>query len=118
MLRYYAQFFISIGMPREEYWHGNVYAVEEYLGAYKLRLNEANTLAWRQGMYTFDAVSAVISNIHFDKGSHKFVTPMDKPMELFPPTPEELETERRKKIDRFVAGLNAFHAKMEAKKNA
>ena len=105
-------------MPRSEYWDGDPYIVEEYLGAYKLKREELNWLAWISGLYTFDAVSAVIGNVHFDKGSHKFVKPMDKPMKIFPPTPEEAERERQEKIAKFVRGLEQFHLRMEGKDNA
>lgn len=105
-------------MSREEYWYGNVYIVEEYLGAYKQRMETQNWFAWLNGIYTFDAVSAVIGNVHFDKGTHKFVKPMDKPIRIFPETPEEEERRKQAAVDRFVARLNDFHAMMEAKKDA
>lgn len=109
ILRYHAQFFLHCGMTRDEYWNQDPYIVEEYLGAYKIRREEQNWQAWISGMYTFDAVSAVIGNIHFDKGSHKFVTPMEQPMQIFPDTPEDEERRRQKEIDKFVQGLNSFH---------
>ena len=115
MLRYHAQFFLHCGMTRDEYWNQDPYIVEEYLGAYKIRREEQNWQAWISGLYTFDAVSAVLGNIHFDKGSHKFVKPMEQPMQIFPKTPEEIEAENQRRIKEFVRNLNAFHARMEGK---
>ena len=108
-LRFFAQLFLHIGMSRDEYWNQDVYIVEEYLGAYKLRREEENWQAWITGIYTFDAVSAVMGNIHFDKGSHPVVKPMEKPMPIFPETPEEIARKRQVAIDRFVAGLESIH---------
>lgn len=105
-------------MSRHEYWYENVYIVEEYVGAYKLKRQEQNWFAWLSGIYTFDSVSAVIGNVHFDKGSHKPVYPMKEPIRIFPLTPEEEEAERQRKIDEFVKGLNDLHARMEIKNNA
>lgn len=98
-------------MSRDEYWNQDVYIVEEYLGAYKLQREEINWQAWISGIYTFDAVSAVIGNIHFDKGSHPVVKPMEQPMQIFPDTPEEAERKRQAAIDRFVAGLENIHVR-------
>lgn len=109
MLRYHAQFFLHCGMSRDEYWNQDPYIVEEYLGAYKIRREEQNWQAWIAGLYVFDSVSAVLGNIHFDKGSHKFVKPMEQPMQIFPDTPEDEERRRQKEIDKFVQGLNSFH---------
>lgn len=105
-------------MSRDEYWNQDVYIVEEYLGAYKLRREEQNWQAWISGLYVFDAVSAVIGNIHFDKGNHKFVKPMEKPMEIFPKTPDDIERDKQRQINQIVRNLNAFHARMESKNNA
>lgn len=114
-LRYHAQFFLHCGMTRDEYWNQDPYIVEEYLGAYKIRREEQNWQAWITGLYVFDSVSAVLGNIHFDKGSHNFVKPMEKPMDIFPKTPEEIEAENQRRIKEFVRNLNAFHARMEGK---
>ena len=108
-LRFFAQLFLHIGMSRDEYWNQDPYIVEEYLGAYKLAREEQNWQAWIAGIYTFDAVSAVIGNIHFDKGSHPVVKPMERPMQIFPETPEEIARKRQAAIDRFVAGLESIH---------
>ena len=109
---------LHCGMSRDEYWNQDPYIVEEYLGAYKLMREEQNWHAWISGLYVFDSVSAVLGNIHFDKRAHKFVKPMEKPMEIFPKTPEEIERDNRQKIREIVQSLNRFHAKMESKQDA
>ena len=117
-LRFFAQLAIHIGMSRDEYWNQDPYIMEEYLGAYKMRREEENWQAWIGGIYTFDAVSAVIGNIHFDKGSHSIVKPMEKPMPIFPETPEEIARKRQAAIDRFVAGLESIHVTRTEQDNA
>lgn len=112
-LRYFAQLAIHIGMTRDEYWNQDPYIIEEYLGAYKIRREEQNWQAWLSGIYTFDSVSAVIGNIHFDKGGHTVQKPMEKPLQIFPDTPDEAERKRQRQINEFVARLNRFHAIME-----
>lgn len=105
-------------MPRDEYWNQDPYIVEEYLGAYRLQMQEKNWFAWLNDIYTFDAVSAVIANVHFDKGSHKFVEPMKEPIQILPDTPEEAEAKRQKQLDLFVARLNQFHENFSARENS
>lgn len=114
----YAQFALHIGMSRDEYWNQDPYIIEEYLGAYKLNREQTNWQMWLGGIYTFDAVSAVIGNIHFDKGSYTVVKPMEKPMPIFPETPEEIERKRQAAIDRFVAGLESIHVSKMENENA
>lgn len=118
VLRVYAQFALHIGMSRDEYWNQDPYIIEEYLGAYKLNREQINWQMWLGGIYTFDAVSAVIGNIHFDKGTHTVVKPMEKPMQIFPETPEEIERKRQAAIDRFVAGLESIHVSKMENENA
>nr|DAV01110.1 MAG TPA: hypothetical protein [Bacteriophage sp.] len=105
-------------MSRDEYWNQDPYIVEEYLGAYKLEREEQNWLAWLSGIYVFDSVSAVLGNVHFDKRAHKLVKPMEKPIDIFPKTEEEIERENKRKINQIVSSLNRFHERMEGKQNA
>ena len=105
-MRTFAPLLLSCGMSSHEYWYGNVYLVEQYLTAYLLKRQEQNWLAWLNGMYVFDAVSAVLSNIHFDKKIHKKVFPMEKPMDIMPKSKEDRQAEEQDSQRKLIEQLN------------
>lgn len=43
-------------MTWDQYWHGDVWMVEAFREADRLRQQRANTEAWLQGSYIYDAV--------------------------------------------------------------
>ena len=49
-------FYISIGMSPEQFWDGDVSAHKAYRAAEKLRMNDANQIAWLHGMYFYEAL--------------------------------------------------------------
>lgn len=52
-------FYMSIGVPRHEYWHGDYTQLADYRKAHELRRERANHDAWLQGAYIYDALCAV-----------------------------------------------------------
>jgi len=52
-------FYMSIGVPRHEYWHGDYTQLADYRKAHELRRERANQDAWLQGAYIYDALCAV-----------------------------------------------------------
>lgn len=51
--------YMQYGMTYHQFWDGDVRAHKQYRKAYKLKISEANTMAWLQGRYFYDALCAV-----------------------------------------------------------
>ncbi len=51
--------YMSIGVPHNEYWHGDYTQLEHYRKAFELRRERANYDAWLQGAYMYDALCMV-----------------------------------------------------------
>ena len=49
-------YYLKIGMTYEQYWDGDVSAHRAYRKADRLRMNDANQLAWLQGAYFYEAL--------------------------------------------------------------
>lgn len=92
-------------MSPEDYWHGDPELTAAYREAYRLRKEERNWEMWLQGLYIFHAVSIALSNA-FGKGKKQEY--MDKPLDIFPPTEEELEERREEEAQQLEKTLNAF----------
>jgi len=52
-------FYMSIGVPRHEYWHGDYTQLAEYRKSFEIQRERANYDAWLQGAYIYDALCAV-----------------------------------------------------------
>lgn len=52
-------FFLSIGMPSEEFWRGEPTLCQGYLKAEEMRRNRRNEELWMQGMYIYEALCDV-----------------------------------------------------------
>jgi hypothetical protein len=56
--------YMSMGVPYEEYWHGDYTQLADYRKAHELRRERANHDAWLQGAYVYDALCAVSPMLH------------------------------------------------------
>ena len=63
-------YFMSIGMPREEFWHGDPVACRDYLRASELTQAQRNNDSWWNNYYAFIAYSIALGNLFRDKGSN------------------------------------------------
>jgi hypothetical protein len=73
-------FYMSIGVPRHEYWHGDYTQLADYRKAHELRRERANHDAWLQGAYIYDALCAVSPVLNaFAKRGTKPMPYHDKP---------------------------------------
>lgn len=100
-------------MPADEYWHGDGELTAAYREAYKLRKEERNWELWLQGLYIYHAVSIALNNA-FNKGQK--LDYMERPLDIFPPTEEELEERQEEEARKLEKTLNAF-AERFAKKD-
>ena len=51
--------YMSMGVPRDEYWHGDYTQLAEYRKSFEIQRERANHDAWLQGAYIYDALCAV-----------------------------------------------------------
>lgn len=93
-----------MGMSADEYWHGSPELMQAYRLAYKIRKQERNWELWLQGLYFCHALDVALSN-GFGGSKARY---MDKPLEIFPPTEEELEERRRKELVALKRKLDSF----------
>lgn len=94
-----------MGMSADEYWHGEPELTQAYAEAYKLRKEERNWELWLQGLYIYHALCVALSNA-FDKNSKAKY--MDKPLDIFPPTEEEIEDKQQKEAEILAKRLTAW----------
>ena len=109
--------YLAIGMAYEQYWDGDVCAHKAFREAQKIRLSEANQLAWLQGVYVYEALLDITPYLKaFSKGKPK---PYSKePYDLFKEQREAREErEAKKRYERIKAGVAAF-AKAQKEKRA
>lgn len=71
---------MSMGMSRDEYWNGDIFAAFDYYEAELLRRKNANELAWLQGLYFYDALASVSARL-LSKNSNADYT--NKPFDIF-----------------------------------
>lgn len=51
--------YMALGVPYNEFWHGDYTQLRFYADAYRLRIDHENYNAWLQGAYIYDALCAV-----------------------------------------------------------
>lgn len=49
-------YYLKLGMTFDQFWDGDVSAHKAYRAAEKLRMKDANQIAWLQGMYFYEAL--------------------------------------------------------------
>ena len=106
-------------MTPSEFWEGNVYLVEAYRKAHKLKLRQQNELLYLQGLYNFHAVSTALANLHFDKKHHPIKKYLEKPFDIYLTAEEKIEKEEAKaeaEKQKLVDYLLAFQKSWESKK--
>lgn len=89
--------YLSIGMPLDEFWNGPPERAKVYREAAKLRERQANNVAWRNGVYFMSAINATIMNAFRKKGS----PPADYLREPLPLN--QVEVEQRRQRDQELA---------------
>ena len=98
-------YYLSIGMTYNQFWLESPYLAISYRNAHRLRNEQKNEEMYIQGLYTFEAITTAMSNLHFDGKHHKFNTFRDKPFEIYEKDEAEKEREaeemRKKLIERF-----------------
>lgn len=105
-------YYMSIGVPYEEFWYGDYTKLKYYVRLHNLNVERQNEQLWLQGMYFYEALSVALSK-SFNK--HSNAKYPDKPHRLTPLTDEEKELEKKKQIEEFRAALDEMGRRFEAK---
>ena len=106
---------LAIGITEGEFWNLNIRKLRPFLKAEEIKRERRNEEAWLQGLYTFKAVSVVVSNVLSKKGA-KLQEYFDKPIRITPYTEKELEEQRKQQLQHTIDYLNSLTGK-EDKKN-
>ena len=56
--------YMSMGVPRDEYWHGDYTQLAEYRKSFEIQRERANYDAWLHGAYVYDALCFVSPILH------------------------------------------------------
>lgn len=93
-------FYISIGMPRSEYWNGEAQLTKTYRKAFEMKQDRTNHELWLQGLYIYEALIDASPLFHdFVKGK---VKPIDYAKEPYPITQKQVK-ERAEREERLRA---------------
>ena len=108
----YCAFYMSIGVPCEEFWRGDYTRLKHYIRAFEMKnereLEQRNYELYLAGLYNYNAMSSVVGTYMWWKAGKKGRQPdgyMQKPL---PVTEREkqadLEERKRKTIEWFKKG--------------
>lgn len=97
-------YYMFLGVPCDEFWHGDYTQLKYYVRAHDLRKQNMSDTAWLQGLYIYNAVGTALGNA-FKKKGRKPLQYMESPIRITPLTEAEqkiqTEKERQKTIDYF-----------------
>ena len=105
-------YYLSIGMTWDQYWNGDVWMVEAFREADKLRQQQRDVDAWLNGLYVMKAVYASVGNMLQGKGKKPIEYP-EKPV-FVEATREKTEAEKEQEIkNERLRGWANFNAIVE-----
>ncbi len=117
-------FYISIGMPRHEYWHETPKLVQQYRKAFELKqkrkMEEERFLAWLYGSYNESAVYSAVCYALDGKGAQRagIKYPDYKPTEEERDKEKEKEKAQQQMYDWMCNLSNLMHNRYGGEKNA
>lgn len=91
-------------MSWDEYWYGDVWMVESYREAERLRTKQFNAQAHLIGAYIYEAICCVAPVLNaFAKKGTKPVPYRAKPFQLFEEEEETVATEKKAENEKILA---------------
>ena len=120
-------FYMSIGVPRHEYWHGDYTQLAEYRKSFEIQRERANYDAWLQGAYFYDALCAVspvlqafakagTKPLPYHKAPYGAAQDGDKPTGGAPKTAKEIqEIQAHNASARFASFMTHWNKQHESK---
>lgn len=110
-------FYMSIGVPYDEFWYGNYCKLKYYVMAHRLKKKMDNEKLWLQGMYNYEAFQVTLANGFKDKKSGKTYKYAEKPYDIVPKSEREEAIENENKKKQIIKSLNAIKSEWERKHN-
>jgi hypothetical protein len=108
-------YYMAIGVPCDEYWHGDPTQLQYYIKAHELRNEQRNEEMWWQGLYFHDAVSVVLANA-FKKPGQRPEKYHEKPIRIKPLTEEEKKQKELRQAKSVINEFDAWGDKLNAQK--
>lgn len=107
---------MAMGMTYDEFWFGSPMKVKYYYRAEQIKAQKQSELQWLQGLYFYDALNAALSN--FSSGLAGKIGKAEyrkEPIRVTPKTKDELEAERKRKMQAYIDSLKQYKANFDAK---
>lgn len=104
-------------MTLDEFWNGSPHLVKYYRQSHKLQMEQANQIAWIQGLYFKAALDSTLGTMFKRKGA-KNVPYIEKPLEIFPKTEKEKEKEAIKERQKAIDYFNNLIKEQEKRKQS
>lgn len=104
-----------MGMTCEQYWDGPPSLAASYRKAYRLKRETENEMAWLQGLYVYDAFAVCIANVFRKKGA-KLQSYIEKPIDIYPPTPAEKARREREEFEKMQRAMEEMRRAQKRKK--
>lgn len=90
--------YLSFGMGRDEFWHGEPRAAKVYRQAFEIQRRRQNTDAWRDGQYTLAALQTALGAL-FAKNKSQIPRYPEEPFPLTDAEAEEQAVRRQLKME-------------------
>lgn len=98
-----ASYYLAIGMTAQEYWNDDAYLVRVYEEKFEIQRQLRNQELWLQGLYNYQAFSAVIGAFAYGLGGKKGKRPEPYIERPIPITEKEREEEKQRRIKETLA---------------
>lgn len=100
MFRSVEPYYLAIGMSDEQFWHGDVWLVETFREAHRMKVEMRNQELYLQGLYNFRGYGAVIANFaqSFSKKKGKQEGYLKEPIRITPMTAKEKRKKERAEV--------------------
>jgi hypothetical protein len=123
----YCPIYMSMGVPYDEYWHGDYTQLAYFRKAFEIERDRANHDAWLQGAYIYDALCAVSPVLNaFAKRGTKPMPYLKEPYgmkldEASTDAPEKKQTKTNEEIQalnasaKFASFMTQWNKRFESK---
>lgn len=108
---YYEPYYLSLGMPAEEYWNGEPDRIHAYEQAEIYRQKQRNVNAWVQGSYIYEALCSALSQAFGGEGRY-----VEAPYDLYLTKQEREAKSAKENQARTDALLQFFDREIERQK--
>ena len=91
---------MAIGVPCEEFWHGDYSRLKNYEDAYQIKTAQENQARYMQGLYNYKAFESVIAMFSYGLGGKKGQKPDGYLTAPIPITEMEKAADKKRKAEK------------------